>query len=328
MPIDWPRFVELIHTHESFVLTSHLKPDCDALGSELGMAMGLESLGKQARIVNAMAAPAALDFIDAAGRIETLHESVEPQELDEADAMIVLDTSAWVQLGGMGDVLRETNAQKIVLDHHVSSDDLGAEVFRDDKAEATGRLVVDALDALGVEITREMAMPLFAAIATDTGWFRFSSTTANTYRVTARLVEAGAVPGDIYQQLYEQDTTARLNLRGRALARAATDLGGRLMYTGVRRNDFAETGAVAADTEDIINLTLAVAGVEVAVMFSEQLDRGGVKVSFRSRTDFDCSAVSQRLGGGGHKQAAGAYLEGTYDAVEAQVLDVVRATMG
>jgi phosphoesterase RecJ-like protein len=124
--------------------------------------------------------------------------------------MMVLDTSAWAQLGPMGDVLRGTTATKVVLDHHVSSDDLDAEVFRDVEAEATGRLVVEAAEHLDVRLTPEMATVLYAAQATDTGWYRYSSVTGEALRIAAKLVDAGAVPQTVYTELHEQDTLPRL----------------------------------------------------------------------------------------------------------------------
>ena len=328
MPIDWPQFVKAIEPHQTFVLTSHLRPDCDALGSELAMAQILEALGKQVRIINPMATPDAIRFIDPDSRIQTVNEDVTVDEAAATDAIMVLDTSAWDQLGSMGDVIRATDGAKIVLDHHVSGDELGAVVFRDDQSPATGCLVIEAADALRVPLTKNIATPLFAAIATDTGWLRFPSTTADTYRACARLVEAGASPTWIYQQLYERDTLPRIKLRGRALERAQTDLDGRLIYTSVRRADFDATGATPADTEDVINLTLAVEGVEAAVLFNEQIDADAVKVSFRSRGALDCSELARSLGGGGHKLAAGAMIQGDYEAAETRVLDAVREAMG
>jgi phosphoesterase RecJ-like protein len=332
MSINWPRFKEVIASANRFVLTSHVRPDCDALGSELAMAGVLEALGKSVRIVNGQATPPNLTFIDPQRRIQALGDGVQAAELVDADVHMVLDTSAWQQLGPMADVLRSTKAKKIVVDHHVSGDDLGAELFKDTTAEATGHLVVQAADALGVPLTAEIAKAAFAAIATDTGWFRFNSTSPATLRVAARLIEAGAHPQSIYTELYEQDTLARLQLRGRILARTKTDLGGRLVYTSALAEDFAATGALASDTEDVINLTLAVDGVEVAVIFVA-LDAGKAgdkyKLSFRSRTpNVDCSKLAEHFGGGGHKAAAGASFEGPMEAAKEAVLAAVRAVMG
>jgi phosphoesterase RecJ-like protein len=326
MTIDWRRFVELVRKHQRFLLTSHLRPDLDALGSELGMALVLEALGQQTRIVNAHETPANLRFIDAEARIQTLGKHVAAAELANYDGIIVLDTSAWTQLGAMAEVVRNSSAAKIVLDHHVSQDDLGAEMFRDVDAEATGRLVLEAAGHLGVQLTPAIAAPLFAAIATDTGWFRFASTTGDTFRFGGQLVDAGARPDAIYNAIYEQDTLARLQLRGRILARTQTDPGGRLVYTSVTREDFDITGALAADTEDVVNMTLLVAGTEVAVIFVEQ-PGGNVKVSFRSRAGLDCSQLAESFGGGGHKAAAGATVPGPLAEARNRVLDAVRKAM-
>ncbi|MCR4414199.1 MAG: DHHA1 domain-containing protein, partial [Thermoguttaceae bacterium] len=194
------------------------------------------------------------------------------------------------------------------------------------RAEATGRLVFEAAGQLGVPMTPEIATPLFAALATDTGWFRFASTTPQTYRLAAVLTEAGAVPHQMYKDLYENDSPARLRLVGRALSRVKTELDGRLIHTYLALDDFAAAGAVPSDSEDIINLTLAAGGTEVAVILVEQ-PAGGFKVSFRSRSALDCSQVALQFGGGGHRAAAGAFVPGELGAAQARVLDAVRAAM-
>lgn len=327
MPIPWFRFTELVRSHDRFLLTSHVRPDCDALGSELGMAGVLESLGKGVVIVNSQETPPNLRFIDPERRLKTLGIDVKLHELDACEVLMVLDTSAWAQLGTMAEVVRSTRAHKLILDHHVGEDDMGAELFKNPVAEATGRLVLEAAHHLGVRITPEIARPLFAAIATDTGWFRFGSTSAATLRYAAELIEAGVVPGEIYNALYEQDSLPRLQLRGRILARTASDVDGRLMYTAALREDFDATGALPSDTEDVINMTLGVSGSEVAVIFVEQAS-GGFKLSFRSRTPrVDCSELARQFGGGGHKAAAGAFTNAPWPVAQAQVLDAVRKAM-
>ncbi len=222
----------------------------------------------------------------------------------------------------MGDVIRASSCDKIVVDHHVGEDDLGATMYKDYQAEATGHLVVQAADALNVPLTRTLAVPLFAAIATDTGWFRFGSVTSETYRVIARLVDVGVVPCEVYADLYERDTLGRLRLRGLILSRTTSELDGALMHTFVEKEDFAAMGAEPSDTEDAINLTLAVENTKAAVIFVGQL-RGGFKLSFRSRCDMDCNEIAQMFGGGGHKAAAGAFLEGSLKDVQERVLPVV-----
>lgn len=326
MTIDWRRFAEIVRSHDRFLLTSHVRPDCDALGSELGLVLILEALGKRVRIVNGQATPPNLAFIDPARRIGVLGENVRPEDLRDVQVLTVLDTSAWQQLGPMADVVRASPAKKLVVDHHVSADDLGAELFKDTAAEATGRLVVEAAEALGVKLTAAMAMPLFAAVATDTGWFRFASTRPETYRCAAKLTEAGADPAAIYNALYEQETLGRLKLRGEILARTTVELDGRLAHTYVLVDDFAKTGSLPSDTEDVINQTLTVAGTEFAVIFVQQ-EKGGFKISLRSRCDVNCSQLAEQWGGGGHKAAAGAFVPGTLEEARTRVLDAVRAAM-
>ncbi len=283
------------------------------------------AVGKKVRIINAHRTPPALQFLDPAANIEVLGDDVQAEDIS-TDCIMVLDTSAWAQLGDMGDVIRAASCDKVVLDHHMGEDDLGATMYKDYQAEATGHLVVQAADALNVPLTRALSVPVFAAIATDTGWFRFGSVTAETYRVIARLIDAGVVPCEVYADLYERDTVGRLRLRGLILSRTTDELDGTLMHTYVLKEDFEKTGAEPNDTEDAINLTLTVNGALAAVIFVGQV-RGGYKLSFRSRCAMDCNEVAKQFGGGGHKAAAGAFLDGTLKEIQDRVLPVVREAM-
>jgi bifunctional oligoribonuclease and PAP phosphatase NrnA len=323
--IDWKPFVMLVKESHSFILTSHMRPDCDAIGSELAMAHALRSLGKEVRIVNGDGVPPHIAFIDPDHDVKVLGDDVSPGDL-KCDVHIVLDTSAWGQLGPLADVLRHTTARKVVIDHHVSEDDLGAITFKDTNAEATGRLVLEASDALGVMTTPAMAAAMFAAIATDTGWFRFNSVTASTFAVTARLVASGAQPSKIFAALYETNSLARLLLQGRILTNTKAELGGLLLTSTVTLADFEETGAEQTDTEDIINRLLAVAGVQVAVLFVE-LTPVETKVSLRSRSAFDVSAIAEEFHGGGHRAASGIRFPGPIAFAENEVLAAVRKAM-
>jgi phosphoesterase RecJ-like protein len=324
--IPWPRFVEIVRTHQRFMLTTHVRPDGDAFGSELAMAAILEALGKDVLLCNDFVVPPSLRFLDPEQKHRRLGVDVSAEQLGDREVLIVLDTTAWAQLGAMGDVIKSTKAIKVVIDHHVSGDDLGAELFKDVEAEATGRLVIEAADQLGVAVGRKIAVPAFAALTTDTGWFRFSSTKADTLRLAARLVEAGARPDELYKNLYENDSHARLQLVGRALVHTQSELSGRLIHTWLDLADFNASGALPSDSEDIINITLSVSGTQVAVILVEQ-PKGGFKISFRSRCDVDCSKIAERFGGGGHKKAAGAFLDEPLDVAKAKVLEAVRAAM-
>ena len=322
MAVPWDAFIEIINAHDKFVLTSHIRPDCDALGSELGMRAVLHELGKDVMIVNGHATPPNLSFIDPEQCIRVIGEDIQLEDLKDRDVLMVLDTSAWAQLGPMGDALKELECKKIVLDHHQGEDDLGAEFFKDSTAEAAGRLVLDAADALGVMLNAKIARPLFAAIATDTGWFRFGSAGAGTYHAAARLIDAGARPAEIYGELYEQETTGRIRLRGLVLQRIEAQLEGRLAHTYIRCEDFQQTGALPSDTEDLVNLCLTIHGTQAALILVEQTP-DVYKVSFRSRCDLDASEVAREFGGGGHKAAAGAGIEGSLEDCQSRLLDAM-----
>ncbi len=322
MRLDWASLLEILTSCQRVVLTSHVRPDCDALGSELGLAGILEALGKHVRIVNAQATPATLKWIDPDGKVESLAEGVKPADLADRDLFIVLDTSAWAQLGAMGDVAKGMRDRVLVIDHHVSQDDLSDRWFKDTSAEATARIVSEIGLRLRVPLTERIATPLYAGLSTDTGGFRFPSTSGETFRIAARLVDAGASPPAIYRELFEQDTLARLHLVGRTLAGAATSHDGKVITSVVRQSDIREVKAQPSDTEDLINLTLAVKGTELAVILIEQPD-GRIKISFRSRGPVDCNALAARFGGGGHKAAAGTIVEGPFDAAKERIVAAV-----
>lgn len=329
MSIDWKALRGALEEPQRFVITSHVRPDCDALGSELAMAAILRQLGKEVAIVNDSETPNHLQFIDPDNQIKQLGKDISPEEvLSGFDAVLVVDTSAWVQLGAMAELMQQFEGVKLVLDHHVSQDDLGGEMFKDPKCEATGRLVYEAAKAWDIPITQEMAFAMFTAIATDTGWFRFPSVSGDTYRAIGDLIDAGAVPSDVYGQLFEKERLQRVNLRGRILASAKVILEGRLAYSLATQQDFEETGATPSDTEDAINKTMAVSGVEAAILFIELPGGEGVKASFRSRSSLDVAKLAHQFGGGGHVAAAGALIKKPLDEVVSMLLEATEKAMG
>ena len=309
MSLDWNAFTELIAPCQRIVLTSHVRPDADAIGSEIGLCSILEQLGKTVRIVNPSATPRKLAFLDPTSRIQQFSASSDEAIILDTDAHIVVDTSAWGQLADVGKAFKKSTAVKIVIDHHVSSDELGATVFKDVKAEASGTLIYRLGRALGTQLDPDTATALFAAIATDTGWFRFSSTTSETYQIASELMIAGARPAALHEQLYQNYSLGRLKLISRLLGRVVVECDGRLAHTYVLVSDYGETQSEPADTEDLVNECLGIKGVQGAVIFVEQANHS-IKASFRSRSALDVAAVAEQFKGGGHKQAAGAVLPG------------------
>lgn len=327
MPIDWTPFAQFLDRHGRFLVTTHVRPDGDALGSAIGMAGLIEGRGKVARVVIPSPTPPRYDFLDPEHRITRFGDAGSlKDDLAGFDALVILDLSSWAQLGDMASFVREFPGERLIIDHHVSADDLGAIVLKDTTAEATGVLVLDAAEALKVSVTPSMATGLLTALAMDTGWFRHPSTQPSSFQAAARLMEAGADVHDIYRKLFERNTPGRLRLIGSTLSNLKFADNGRIAYSTVSLDDFRRTGAIPPETEDLIDYTVSVVGVEVGLLFIEQY-KGGIKLSVRTRTDFDCAKLTARFGGGGHRAAAGANLTEPLETAVADVLKAVREQM-
>ncbi|SFJ21161.1 DHH family phosphoesterase [Planctomicrobium piriforme] len=327
MPIDWQPLIRIIDAHERFVISSHVRPDADAIGSEMGLASLLQHRGKQVRVVNPSPTPNHLKFLDPQGLIQKIGGAASIAAVCDTDVHIVVDTSAWQQLQDVGTALRKSTAVKVVVDHHLSSDDLGAIEFKDVTAAAAGVLVTELIEAAGDPFSPVQADALFAAMATDTGWFRFPNVDARTLRTAARLVDAGVQPHAIYRELYERSSLARLKLHSVALGRVTLACGGRIAHTLVTRQDFVDTGAQPSDTEDLVNSCLTIEGAEAAFILVEQAD-GNAKGSLRSRSDLSVAAIAEQFGGGGHRQAAGVMLPGPILTAQATLLTAFEKAMG
>lgn len=320
MAIDWTPFADLVRRHQKFLITTHVRPDPDGLGSQLGLADVLERMGKHVRLVISSNWPPRYDFMDPGKRIRRFQ--LPGDEYRDAEVIVILDTGTWAQLGDFGPFMKTVTVPKVVIDHHLSQDDLGALRLLDTSAEATGRLVCEAADALGQPLSAAAANFLFSAVATDTGWFRHKNTSPATFALAERLMHAGANPSLLYDLLYEQNTVPRLKLLGRMLERIQLVEDGRVAYSEIHLTDYAATGAIPQDTEEMVNFTRAIIGVEVGLFFLEQ-PAGGVKVSFRSRTQVDVARVAEQFGGGGHRLASGATLMTTLAEAKQRVLAAI-----
>jgi phosphoesterase RecJ-like protein len=291
----------------------------------LALAEVLAGQGKEVRLVIASSFPTRYHFLDPDRRIELFQGHQAPPK--PGTAVIILDTGTWNQLGDFGPFLRASSAAKAVIDHHQTQDNLGATCFVDTTAEATGRLVFEAILALGGSLlSARAASHLFVALAMDTGWFRHSNTTPRTFLLASELVSAGARPDELYERLFEDNRLPRMKLLGLVLDRLRIAHDGQVAYSDIRLGDYATTGAMPQDTEDMVNFTRSLAGVEVGLFFMEQ-PRGGIKVSFRSRTRVDVARVAEQFGGGGHRLASGAVVFAPLEEARRRVLEAVSAAL-
>lgn len=324
--VDWSIFSDFIQRHDRIVLTTHIRPDGDALGSEVALAQALLRMGKDIRCVNTSALPPRYDFLDPDRRLLHHYEEGGPSNylLKDAQALIILDLSSWSQLGRFGDWVRQFKGPKLVIDHHVSRDaDLAQNFLVDSSIEATGRLVFEAINHLKIPINRDIATGLLTAIAMDTGWFRHPNTSASTLRIVADLIDAGAPISDIFKKIFERNTLGRYKLVGETLASLETAFDGRIAWAQVTREALEKVGALPSDTEDLVDYTVSILGVELGFLLME-LPAGGIKLSLRSRGSIDCCELAGKFGGGGHRAAAGATLPEPID----KALEAVKKQIG
>ncbi len=316
----WTEIIDAINTHRQFIISAHTNPDCDALGSELGLAMHLQRLGKSVTILNSDPMPPTYAFIDPDGLVQTYSPNAHRRLIAEADAVIVVDASGgWARLGRVGDALADAHKPSLCIDHHPNSIKYTDMAVVDPTAAATGELIVELVAAMGGEISPKMAVALYTAIVTDTGNFRFSSTDARTHRITAKLLDAGARPAEIYNRLYEQNSLARVQLEGYTLQNIALTHDGRTAYSVLTLEILERFGVSSSDLDSFSGLSQKIKGVDVSV-FLVELPRRRVKISLRSNGSVPVNQVAAKFGGGGHVPAAGATAEGSVETVLAQVL--------
>lgn len=307
---DHLRFRELLAAPASVVLTTHLNPDGDGLGSELALAEALRALGIVVRIINHDAVPAPYRFLDADGGVL---ERYEPERHDAviADArwIVIVDTNQLSRLGRMEGAVTTSRASKAIIDHHPDPGAFAAVTIVDTDASSTGEMVFALLDEAGhLPLLAGGANALYAAIMTDTGSFRYPKTDAGVHRTVARLLEMGADPVSTYQQVYEAGPANRLQLLGEVLAGLRVAHEGRLCAFTVTRDMFQRTGTAEIDTDAFVPMTLTIGGVQIGLMFTELDD--SIKINFRSRGSVPVNRLAQEFGGNGHQNAAGARVRG------------------
>lgn len=303
-----------IDQHQNFVITTHVNPDGDGLGSQAALARYLRSAAAGKRTVhllNSSPTPPNYAFLDPQEEIEVFDPRRHEQIVSEAQVAFILDISDWERLRELGKVIRPTRIRKVCIDHHPADKPFGDVDVIDPKASSTGELMYALLTGLGATIDKKTAEALYTAVLTDTGGFRFSNTGAQAHKVVAHLIEAGASPQIIYQNVYESQSRAKVRLFAKALDNLKFEAQGKLVWFAVTQAMLRETGAQPRDTEGFADYPRSIDGVEVSVMFLET-EKGKVKVSFRSKGQHVINGLANRFGGGGHAFAAGALIDGPF----------------
>ncbi len=321
---DHDAFRGLLERAKLHVLVTHVNPDGDAIGSQVGLGRYLISRGLEVRIVNQDATPHELKFLEFDGpEVESYDPSRHDGLLDAADAIVLIDNSAPDRLGRMEALVRARAAKAFCIDHHPTRGTAWADNVIDTTASATAVIVYELILAAGGRPDRAAADALYAGLATDTGFFRFNSTSSRAFRVAADLLEAGADPTRCYREVYERNSPAYTRLLGRALAGLSLTADGAVASVGITLAMIEACGAQGVDTSEVTTPLLAVDGVRLAILFRE-LAGGKVKVSLRSKGALDVQRIASEFGGGGHRNASGIVMPGRFDEVVGQV--TARAT--
>jgi phosphoesterase RecJ-like protein len=302
-----------IRERQSFILTSHARPDGDAVGSQLAMAFALDRLGKTVRLVDRDPVPAPYVPFPGTDRIEVTASVDAP-----ADAVIVMECSDLAR----PDVAGLDRYYVINVDHHLGNKMYGDVNWFDESAAACGEMVADIVDALGVPWTIEVASHLYLAIATDTGGFRYGPMTARTFDICRRIAEAGVNAGALSRQIFDSFSVGRVKLTGALLNGMTLHHGNRLAILAFDDALLTACGAVPDDTEGLVNMPLAAREVQSSALIKQQSD-GTSRVSLRSKGAVDVRAVVLRWGGGGHRNAAGCTMNGSLEDIRTQLVDAI-----
>jgi len=299
---------EMLLPAKSILITSHRDPDGDSIGSQLTLAELLESRGKSFCIINQGELPSKYRFLDPQLRIQNLNSIHATQNFKTPfDLVFVLDSTCLERIGEAGKLIT-TGATVINIDHHPDNERFGTFNYIDEEASAVGEMIFSLLKYFSFPITAPVATQLYAAILTDTGRFKFSNTTPLCLKTCAELVEGGADPRYITNQIYFNYSLSFLKLLGSVLSHPKILFGGKVCAMIIRQESLAELGVEPNEMEGVVDYTLFLKGVEVGLLFTEK-ENGKTKVNLRSQNEYDVSKVASIFGGGGHRNAAGCTLD-------------------
>jgi len=305
-----------------FAVLSHVRPDGDALGSQLALGLSLKRLGKDVRIWNEEGMLEKYSFLPSANLL-----TKPPADPEDVDVAIALDTAIQNRLGTALPAVRSAKVW-INIDHHPSNPGYGDLVYINPKAPATGQILFELIRSEKLPIDAAIAENLYVAISTDTGSFQYPNTTARTFEMAAELVRAGVDVGRVSQLTYENYPRRRAELLRDLLGTMRFEANDRVASFSLSLATAKKLGVLPEDNEGLIDHLRAIHGIIVAVFFEELAD-GKVRVSMRSKSEkVNVCAICEKFGGGGHVLAAGARIRGTLAEVEKKILEEVRDVVG
>ena len=311
------KVIKAINEGQNFLITAHVRLDGDALGSELALYLMLKELGKKAVIYNQDRTPERYRFLPAARNI--VHDI---NNIEQYDVGIVLDCSELTRVGDEADNIGKIK-KLINIDHHVSNNGFCSLKMLDAHASSTGELLFRLMREMRFNMSRDICTNLYAAIITDTGNFRYSSTRKETFWAAGDLVENGADPQWVSEYIYENDSPSRLKLLAKALETLSLDLKNKVGSLVVTQKALQETGASWELTEGFVDIPRTVGGIEVSVLYTQRGDNN-YKLSLRSKADVNVEKVAKKFGGGGHIHASACWMKGDIASIKSQIIKAIR----
>lgn len=305
------QILEQIKAAKTILISSHIGADGDSAGSAMGLMRALDALGKESFYIND--SPISHNLLSLPG-FERLAKPL-PEGM-EYDLGIVLDCSSESRVGEPWPLFEKLD--RIVIDHHEGNGNAADIAWIDQRAAAVTIMIAELLEGLGVELTFDIAYPLYVGLLTDTGSFQQSNTDARAMRWGANFIEAGVRPMDVCQTIFEERRIQAVVLSGRASSRAEIRNG--IAFSSIYRSDYDEVGAIDSDVEGVIHNLRSIGDVRVTVLFREQNGDEATKVTFRSKDETDVAAVAAHFGGGGHRAASGCTVQKPIADVREEVL--------
>ncbi|NLT50730.1 MAG: bifunctional oligoribonuclease/PAP phosphatase NrnA [Ignavibacteria bacterium] len=295
---------KLLEENNNFIITTHVNPDADAIGSEMAVYYILKKLNKSIRIINYSETPYFLQFLDKEKKIEQYEPSHHDKLFSEKGVIIVVDMNQLSRTVKMENVLKNSSMEKVCIDHHQNPEGFENLQIIDSEYTSTGEIIYDFITQTGiVEPDYDIAVQIYSAIVTDTGSFKYNRTSSKTFRIAAELLDLGVKPHLILDKIYDENNLSKNRLLGRALNSMNLSADNKICYMEITRKDLSETGASEAELDGFVNYCLSVQGVEIGILFFELAE--GLKVSFRSKGEVNVSQLAGEFGGGGHINAAG-----------------------
>jgi len=322
--VDWKNAAEVLDNCKTVVLTTHVSPDGDGIGSEVAMYHFLKERGKTVHIYNPSPLPSEYKFLDSGDIIEEYSPDFR-SVVENSDAFVILDIGAYARLRDIGGVIQKSPGTKICIDHHPAKGKNHFDLeYIDIHAAATGMMIYDLIKFMDPDgLNFEIAQGLYCALMTDTGSFRFSNTTPHAHEMAKELLEYGVEPYKVFEHVYESYSIERIKLLGKIIDNLHFTDDQKIAYFPVSLEMQDAVGAETSDVEGFTDFVRSVGGIEVAVMFHEVAPER-TRINFRSKGRVVINTVAKQFGGGGHKFAAGAVIELPYEQAIPKVVEAVQ----